>query len=149
MFSTVTRMRSERLVRLIGSDAEQLVDTYHDKIRETVLGILVDDERRNLHLRLAEVIEARTVTQQQEARNSIENSTSPRVFDLAYHFYQAGDQRAFKYQLEAGEAALNAYAFSDSIEHFRKAEEVMPTDENQQLRHRLYKRNAKTHERSL
>jgi predicted NBD/HSP70 family sugar kinase len=45
-FSTITHMRSERLVRLIGSGQQQLVDTYHDKIRESVLVGIEDSRRR-------------------------------------------------------------------------------------------------------
>src|SRR5262249_38491239 len=36
--STLIPMRNERLVRLIGSEENPVVDTYHDRVRETVLG---------------------------------------------------------------------------------------------------------------
>ncbi|MCA9051207.1 MAG: AAA family ATPase, partial [Planctomycetaceae bacterium] len=55
--STVTHMRNERLVRLIGSSVESPVDTYHDKIRETVLDGLDKSERRSLHARFGVLLE--------------------------------------------------------------------------------------------
>ncbi|MEM9367173.1 MAG: protein kinase, partial [Planctomycetota bacterium] len=55
--STMTHMRSEKLVRLVGTEPEQRVDTYHDKIRETVLGQLSFPERKTLHIRFGEHIE--------------------------------------------------------------------------------------------
>ena len=36
--ATITRMRNERLVRMVGPEDSPLVDTYHDRVRETVLG---------------------------------------------------------------------------------------------------------------
>ncbi len=57
VFATMTHMRSERLVRLIGSRDQQRVDTYHDKIRETVLDGLDNARRRELHLGFGEFLE--------------------------------------------------------------------------------------------
>ena len=59
-FATLTHMRSERLLRLVGTQNDQMVDTYHDKIRETVLGTIGDARRRDLHLKYAEMIEVQS-----------------------------------------------------------------------------------------
>jgi len=56
-FGTVTHMRSERLVRLIGSGQQRLIDTYHDKIRETVLDGMDDAKRRYLHFRFGVLLD--------------------------------------------------------------------------------------------
>ena len=51
--SSINPMRNERLVRLLGGGDAAKVDTYHDKIRESVLDGLEPDERRATHGRLA------------------------------------------------------------------------------------------------
>jgi hypothetical protein len=55
--ATITRMRNERLVRLIGPENSPLVDTYHDRVRETVLGGMEEGTCKTIHRTLAEVIE--------------------------------------------------------------------------------------------
>ena len=119
--STITRMRSERLVRLIGPDENQLVDTYHDRIRETVVAEMEDVSRKATHRALAEVIEADVggVTDEQIAAlessqaglETGEPTTIPRVYDLAYHFDAAGyEHKAWLYGLLAAEQARRQYA---------------------------------------
>lgn len=126
VMAIITHMRSERLVRLMGDRGEPKVDTYHDKIRETVLQELTVDQRRQLHLKIAELIEQRSRfdSNDQEAGDRLPEQ----VFDLARHFLEAGDGRAFAYQLLAGQAALSAFALDTALEHFRAAEQVCPAD---------------------
>lgn len=146
LYSTITHMRSERLVRLIGSVDQKLVDTYHDKIRETVLGRMSDTQQRRRHLQLAEAIEARERLVADELFQNLSNSStpgefngeiSPRVFDLAHHFSQAGDQRAFVYQLLAAEQSLKAYAKEDALDLYQQAERLLPGDVSATLRYRI------------
>ena len=54
--STITHMRTEKLVRLLGSDEHSRVDTYHDKVRETVLQCMDKPRRQATHRRLADTI---------------------------------------------------------------------------------------------
>lgn len=146
LYSTITHMRSERLVRLIGSIDQQLVDTYHDKIRETVLNSMSDAERQQRHLELAETIEANERLVAAELLHSLSASSTPgeydgevsaRVFDLAHHFSQAGDDRAFVYQLLAAEQSLKAYATEDALQLYDQAERLLPNDAPPMLRYRL------------
>ena len=120
-YATVTRMRSERLVRLIGSDDAQRVDTYHDKIRETVLEQMDDRVRRSLHRDFAETIQKRHHVSATDS-----DVVSERVFDLAHHFTEANDPRAFEYQLAAGRAALETYAMAPALAHLQKAHALQP-----------------------
>lgn len=118
-------MRSEHLVRIVGSRTEPLIDTYHDKIREVVLGKMSEKRRRGLHQGYADTIES------QMRRASIDvgsddRAGSDRVFDLAHHYSEAGDARAFDYQLLAGRASLDAYAVEAALEHLQKALEIRP-----------------------
>ena len=80
----------------------------HDKLRETLLGRLEADERRALHRRTAERIEA------------LDES---RVFELAYHFDAAGEPgRALPYALTAAELARGRHSLDVAGTHYRIAE---------------------------
>lgn len=134
-FSIITRMRSEKLVRLIGSHEMHQVDTYHDKVRETVLGRLGDERRRGLHQRFADVISGQasgTDAESDDAEVHLE-----RVFDLAHHYFEASDPLAFEYQLLAGHTALEAYAMENALAHFRRAEQIAPGDIDRSTRCRF------------
>ena len=95
----------------------------HDKLRETLLGRLGDDERRRLHLSAAERIEA-------EDRD--------RLFELAYHF-DAADQpaRALPYALRVAELARGQHALDTSATHYRIAERAAATDRDTALLARI------------
>ncbi|MCA9051846.1 MAG: AAA family ATPase, partial [Planctomycetaceae bacterium] len=155
-FATVTHMRSEHLVRLIGSDEQQLVDTYHDKIRETVLEGMPGDQKNRLHIRFGKMLEqaenvtADTAWQFLEQNPLLEESPPPesdRIFDLAFHFHAAGDSRAFGYQFLAGELSFRAYASEDALEFFRRAESCCPAQASPIVQFRLQERLARCHQR--
>jgi eukaryotic-like serine/threonine-protein kinase len=143
----MTHMRSERLVRLMGSPDQTMVDTYHDKIRETVLAGMSATQRQRLHLQLAETIEgslglsAEALLQglsQSSTPGDYQDAVSPRVVDLALHFSEAGDPRAFVYLVLAGEQALQAYAFEDAIGLYDQAERLLPAETSSTLQFRLW-----------
>ena len=142
-----TQMRKQRLVRLLGDEAEdQLVDTYHDRVRESVLRKLDVAKRKEWHIRLGEEIEkgvANGATEDQLADETVggrDLSTNPRIYDLAYHFFEGEDPRAFAYQLQAGEAAIEAYALEKAYDHLDKARQVLPEDAEPQVKYRLWER---------
>lgn len=124
-FATITHMRSERLVRLVGSQDAQLVDTYHDKIRETLLGRMDLARRQELHRTYAAWLEAQA-PQLAGARLEASDAIDERVFDLAHHAYEASHPRAFAYQLLAGKAALAAYAMENGLKYLEQAEQIQP-----------------------
>ncbi|MDP1563673.1 MAG: protein kinase [Pirellulaceae bacterium] len=144
--STLSRMRTERLLRQVGSDESHSMDTYHDRIRETVLRDMDLETRKNWHVKLGEVIEkgflAEVSVQQpnSEADAGEGISTNRRVYDLAYHFHEGTDPRAFTYQLQAGEAAIRAYALDDAVDYLKRAEQNMPDDASPSLRYRVWER---------
>ena len=85
----------------------------HDKIRETLLGLLEDRDRRDLHLRTAELLEARDPT---------------RFFDLAFHFDAAGrPEHALPYALAAAEAARAQQSLEVVEQQYRIAERGAPS----------------------
>jgi len=133
--STLTHMRSERLVRLIFRRDEILVDTYHDKIRETVVSEMAEDQQKKLHQQIAEVIEKGARLDPWQLLESLsECSTpgtyaediSPRIYDLAHHYSASSDPRAFVYQLLAGEQALAASAIDEARNYYERAERLTP-----------------------
>ncbi|WP_339907218.1 serine/threonine-protein kinase PknK [Symmachiella dynata] len=131
--ATLTHMRTERLVRLIDSNEEGLVDTYHDKIRETVIDQLTPHAKAAVQRILGETIE-----QLEGVTAGSPEIQSSRVYDLAAHFDAAGDQqRAFRYALVAAEQARGQFALELALKHFELAErhEGAATTE---LRYRLY-----------
>src|SRR5262249_4090079 len=111
--STLTHMRNERLIRLLGTEAEPLVDTYHDRIRETVLRQLPAEPRQALHRALAETIEQEMgglspdrVAAMERGQEEDPSTPISRAYDLAYHFDAAGEKRkAWVYALLAAEQA--------------------------------------------
>ncbi|MCA9138066.1 MAG: protein kinase [Planctomycetales bacterium] len=150
-FSLVTHMRSEKLVRLIGTGDRRVVDTYHDKIRETVLSRLGESERRALHLKYAELVEAIEHLSvdhlleflQRDATDKTEVSFSnDRIFDIAYHYHSARDSRAFVYQMMAGELSYRAYANDEAVEFWKRSQQMLPPDASSQVRYRLFERLA-------
>lgn len=145
LFSTVTHMRSERLVRLIGSDEQQFVDTYHDKIRETLLESLGKSDRCAWHVRFGEVLEKQEQINAAELLSGIaddsdttESNRTSRIYDLAYHFHAADDPRSFIYQLLAGEQALRTYAIEEAIVFYERAQKQLPKNASRAVQYRLF-----------
>ena len=56
-YGTLAGLRSARLIRSSGSTEKQDLETYHDRIRETILSHLSTDSLQTLHLRIATVLE--------------------------------------------------------------------------------------------
>src|SRR6056297_625186 len=150
-FATFTHMRSERLVRLVGSGERQLIDTYHDKIRETVLENMGRRRRDRLHVRFGELIEQFENVSPAEAMNVLDRDyldedeqpvPTDRVFDLAYHFHAASDPRGFAYQFLAAEQSFRAYASEDAVAYVDRALATLPNDASDSIRFRVWERRA-------
>ena len=128
--ATLTRMRNERLVRLLEGGGEAMVETWHDKVRESVLDSLSPQRQKSLHLKLAEAIESNLDQRAGDWIKPFPNFSTPgsyefppsdRVLDLCQHYAAAEDRRAFVYQWLAGELAMRAYAVNEAHELFQQA----------------------------
>lgn len=109
--SVLTSLRMHHLVRSSGSGLQDEVETYHDRIRETVLDHLPREQRRDHHARLAFCLEA---------------SGEATSDTLAVHF-EAGDQAqkaGHFYELAAQESA-SALAFTRAEEFYKKARRLL------------------------
>lgn len=128
--ATLSRMRSERLIRFLGSEQDRSIDTYHDRIRATVLAEMEPSDARSLHHDLAEYIERVAggldedqLTQLEEGTLEKEQPTnSHRLFDLSFHFDAAGTERkAFAYSLLAAEQARKQFALEVAAAQYQVA----------------------------
>ncbi|HRG98307.1 MAG TPA: protein kinase, partial [Polyangiaceae bacterium] len=90
-------LRSQRLVRARGLSDADTVETYHDRVRETVLAALDPSRRRELHRRVATALEGRGGADPEQ---------------LAEHWGHAGESdRAAELAVIAGDRAAHALAF--------------------------------------
>ena len=147
----LTHMRSERLVRLVGSGDGQLVDTWHDKIRETVIDGLAPERRSAMHLNYGEVLASHDDLSESAVESFLNRPfadesppefSTAKIFDLAYHFHLADDRRALAYQLVAGELAFQNYASEEVIEYMDRASDLFHGDEPRRWHARLWHRLA-------
>jgi eukaryotic-like serine/threonine-protein kinase len=107
-------LRAQRLIRGSGSASHQELDTYHDRVRETVVARLAPQEMQQYHRGLATVLEA-------SGREDAEA--------LAVHFEGAGDNaRAGYYFARAAEKAAGSLAFDHAARLYRFALRMLPTD---------------------
>ena len=105
------------LVRASRSERGELVEVYHDRIRETVLAGLGSERERGCHQRLAAAIEAHG-----------EALGEPEI--LAHHLNAAGDPaRARQHMMTAATRAAKALAFARAAELSLAAIQLCPADD--------------------
>ncbi len=107
----VRSLRNGHLVRVSQLDGQPCLETFHDRIRETVCAQLSAPERREGHRRLARALEE-----------------SPRADPetLAFHFGEAGEPRlAYRYARTAAERAAEAFAFDRAAMLYRRCLELV------------------------
>ena len=106
----VAVLRAAKLVRTSGSRATDLIEPYHDRVRDAVTSYLADDKRLVVHRRLAIALEAVP-------------EADPEA--LARHWDGAGEaDKAARYAHKAGEAAYDALAFERAARMFRWSTEL-------------------------
>jgi serine/threonine protein kinase len=110
-------LRSARLIRCVGQTQQDEIETYHDRIRETVVAHLAAHALRWHHERLALVL-------------STAGPVDPEV--LAGHLRGAGDlANAREYYARAADQAQAALAFDHAARLFRVALELHQGPESQ------------------
>ncbi len=109
-------LRTGRMLRSTGLAEGAAVETYHDRVRETVTAHLADAERGGCHRRLAEALEA-------------EGPADPEF--LAVHWQGAGERaRAGEYYARAAARAAETLAFDRAARLYRLALELGPGEED-------------------
>jgi tetratricopeptide (TPR) repeat protein len=111
-----------RLIRSHGTRALDTIESYHDRIRETVAAHLTDREAQRWHARIADAM----------TRHEIHDPER-----LVVHYAGAGDTtRAGSAAIDAAHAAAEKLAFNRAAELYGKALELIGADDA--LRRRLY-----------
>ena len=109
----IAELRTAHMVRASGS--RDTVETYHDRIRETVIAALSTAGLRQLHLQLARGIGA---SERRDAES------------LAIHYAAAGKlELALTHAQRAADAAAEALAFERAAAMYRLVLELTPADE--------------------
>jgi hypothetical protein len=123
-FAALAALRSNHLIRGTGSGAMDDVETYHDRIRETIVNRLEPERLKHRHERLAVALEG-------SGRGDAQT--------LAAHFDSAGrPEKAGEYYIRAARAASQALAFDHAARLFRRAVELRRgTAEEHALRREL------------
>jgi serine/threonine protein kinase len=105
--AAIAQLRAAQLVRTARVRDADGLDTYHDRVRETVPRILAEGALAKRHARLVAAIEA---------------SRDPDPEALATHCIAAGDAtRAGEHALKAGEQAVATLAFDRAAEWFLRS----------------------------
>lgn len=121
----LAQLRGSKLVRHLAGEEQGEIETYHDRIRETVCSTLTDEAMRRVHGRLALALEA-------VGRTDAET--------LAVHF-QATEQleQARRYVISAAGRAEQALAFDRAARLYRLALDLLAVDsaERYELRVKL------------
>ena len=95
--ASIATLRAAQLVRTYGAGPDDLIEPWHDRVRETVYAALAPSVRRERHTSLARVLA------------ELPGVDSHR---LATHFFHGGDlERAASHAIEAAEKAARALAF--------------------------------------
>jgi hypothetical protein len=103
----MARLESARFLRGTGSSEEGFLETYHDRIRETVVTGLPPERLRDHHRRLADVLE-------ESGRGDPEQ--------VAVHFEGAGDRdKAGTYYALAADRAAKALAFDQAANLYQRS----------------------------
>jgi hypothetical protein len=103
----ITSLRAARLVRLAGTRDRNLVEVYHDRIRETVAASLDEKTRQQRHRSLAVALES---SEHQDSES------------LAVHFAAAGErEKAAHYSFCAAERAASELSFLRAAALYRLA----------------------------
>jgi eukaryotic-like serine/threonine-protein kinase len=115
--AALATLHAERLVRTTGLDDHDEIETYHDRIRETVAHRLT---------------EARRVAHHRTLALSLDRAAHPDAEEIASHFHRASMRReAAHHYAVAAERAANALAFDRSAQLFGLALEMRDADDAQ------------------
>ena len=107
--AVISLLRGNRLVR--ATSREDSVETYHDRIRETVTSRISKERLKSCHRSVAV---------------ALEHSGAADAEQLALHFDRGGErERALRYYAESGEAAAASLAFERAVYLYTRSLELL------------------------
>ena len=113
-WQSIAALCVQHLARTHGRDPGDLIECYHDRVREAVVAGLDEQRLRECHLTLA---------------LSMERAGQADPERLLTHFLEAGDlERARRYALTAADNAATALAFDRAADLYGRCLELLPTD---------------------
>lgn len=87
----------------------------HDRIKDAFYHKIGEDKKKELHLKIAQVIE-----------NLYKDNLDQFLFDLANHYAEAKDrEKCLQYALPAAEKAKESYAHEEAIKYYRLAISIL------------------------
>ena len=108
-FEAIDALRRERFARTEGTGEDNVVEPYHDRVREALLAALPGSRRIEMHRRLATILEERVDEPRDRAA-------------LVHHLQQAGERaRAAAHAERAAEELAHALAFDRAADLYRLA----------------------------
>jgi len=109
-FTALLALRNGNLVRASGVQDGDVVEAYHDRIRELVASTLAPEEARRCHADLAAALQAGV---------DVDDLPSAELEALAHHSLNAGDDGgALRFTLRVARGAREVYASRDAARHF-------------------------------
>ncbi|MEP7123870.1 MAG: protein kinase [Byssovorax sp.] len=113
-YATLSLLQARRMVRTSGSRHDDEIETFHDRVRETVSAHIEPLPLADLHRRLGTALEASGAADPEE---------------LALHFQAAGElRRASDHAAKAAERAAQALAFDHAAGLYRLALQLREAD---------------------
>ena len=110
--SKISALRSGHFVRLVALDGREMIETTHDRIKETVVARLAPEMVREHHRQLALVYEA-------------QEHVEPEA--IVGHWFDAGEpKRAARYAERAAENAAEKLAFDQAVHLYRLTLSALP-----------------------
>lgn len=111
---TMLALRAARLLRTRGTRQTDTAETYHDRVRETIVRNMDVSRIRGVHSRIATALERFSVADPER---------------LVMHYSGAGEGvRAGETAVQAAHAAAAKLAFNRAVELFKRALELLPSD---------------------
>ncbi len=122
--SALSLLRAQNFVRTYGPGVRDLVEFFHDRIRETVVADIEPARLHEIHQRIAAVLES-------------SDWISSEMLALAIEFAVGPDrQRAYDYAMDAANRAEAALAFARAAGFYELALELGPDSGDRELRRR-------------
>jgi hypothetical protein len=106
-------LRSSRLVRSTGGRLTDEIETFHDRVRESIAKFLPEPVSRDYHQQIADALEMNTQSAPEGIASHLKSAQSP----CAAHFYEL-----------AGERAIQVPAFHRAEEYLKQAVRLAPAD---------------------